>query len=160
EAHRDVKKAYVRAAEVALKASEIPAANAERLFANKVIGKDEVEKAKLEVEAAKAQLDIRMAEMKEVEVKVKVAKKRLEDAKAGGVRPLPKVDTKPVDPIVPPPAPPAPEDEKAKQLAELKAKLEKLTAESEKQTATVKKAEDEAKVAQAELDKILDIAKR
>lgn len=83
EAHRDVRKAHVRAAEVAIKAAEI---NLDLLGKGGNIPAVELAKAKLEVEAAKAQLEIRIAEMKEVEVKVKYAKKRLDDAK-GGVAP-------------------------------------------------------------------------
>src|SRR5262245_23400659 len=89
EAHRDVKKAYVRAAEVTVKGAE----NTLELV-NKpgVVAAVELMKAKLEVDAARAQLEIRIAELKEVEVKVKFAKKRLEDAKAGGPVPKPKLD--------------------------------------------------------------------
>ena len=49
----------------------------------------ELGKAEADFEMAKAQVDIRAAELKEVEVKIKHAKKRLDDAKLGGVRPLP-----------------------------------------------------------------------
>ena len=101
EAHRDTKKAIVRAAEVAVKSAEVNFELISKAGVN--IAQQELLKAKLEVEAAKAQLDIRMAETKEVEVKIKYAKKRLEDAKAAGVRPAPsfRTDPKPVDP--PPP---------------------------------------------------------
>lgn len=100
EAHRDVRKAYVRAAEIAVKAAEV---NFEILSkAGAIAPQQELMKARLEVEAAKAQYDIRVAEMKEVDVKVKFAKKRLDEAKAAGVRvpanPLPKVELKQIDP--------------------------------------------------------------
>jgi len=104
EAHREVRRAHVRAAEVGVKAAEINLDRIAKSGAAGVVTREEMDKAKLEVEAAKAQLDIRMAELREVEVKVKFAKKRLDDAKAAGVRPPPAVrpiDPKPVDP--PPP---------------------------------------------------------
>ncbi len=101
EAHRDVRKAYVKAAEVAIKAAEVNFELVSKAGAN--IAQQELMKARLDVEAAKAQCDIRMAELKEVEVKVKFAKKRLDDAKAAGVRvpaanPFQRVDPKQVDP--------------------------------------------------------------
>jgi len=95
EAQRDTKRAHVRAADVAVKLAEIPAANAERLFANKVVSKEEVDRARLEVEAAKAQLDIRAGELKEIEVRIKYAKKRLDDAKATNEKAPAKVDPPP-----------------------------------------------------------------
>jgi hypothetical protein len=100
EAARDVKKAYVHAAEVTVRGAEV---NLDLISSKPNIApQSEVMKAKLDVEAAKAQLEIRMAEMKEVEVKIKFAKKRLDDAKVNAVRPAPtKIDPKPVDPIPP-----------------------------------------------------------
>jgi len=98
EAHRDTKKAIVRAAEVAVKSAEV---NLDVLSKVGVTApQTEITKARLEVEAARAQLEIRTCEMKEVEVKIKYAKKRLEDAKAATVRPAPA--PRPVDPPPPP----------------------------------------------------------
>ena len=99
EANRDVKKAYVRAAEVAVKLSE----KTYKLFKATGVTTAAVELNKVEAdfEMAKAQLDIRVAELKEVEVKIKHAKKRLEDAKAAPVRPAPgarPAEPKPADP--------------------------------------------------------------
>jgi hypothetical protein len=99
EAHREVRKAHVRAAEVALKGAEVHLDLMGK--AGGAAPQVEVARAKMDVEAAKAQLDIRMAELKEVEVKIKHAKKRLDDAKAAGVRPPPaagRVERKQVDP--------------------------------------------------------------
>jgi hypothetical protein len=106
EAHRDVKKAYIRAAEVAVKSAEV---NLDlHTKAGAVVSQTDMLKAKVEVEAAKAQLDIRMAEMKEVEVKIKYAKKRLDEAKNLPMRPggpapgnLLPVNPKPADPLPP-----------------------------------------------------------
>ena len=98
EASRDVKKAHVKVAEIGVRVAEAGLDRVARHFANKVVSKEEVEKAQLEVDLAKAQLEIRLAEVKEVEVKVKYAKKRLDDAKLGGVRPLPGVRPAPVGP--------------------------------------------------------------
>jgi hypothetical protein len=86
EAQRDARKAYVRAAEVAVKSAELNYANLDKIAKAGQISREELEKGKLEVEAAKAHLEIRMAELKEIEVKLKYAKKRLDDAKAAGVR--------------------------------------------------------------------------
>jgi hypothetical protein len=96
DAHREVRKAYIRAAEVAVKSAEINFDLMNKSGA--AVPQSELAKAKLEVEAARAQLEIRLAELKEVEVKIKFAKKRLDDAKAATVRPVPKVDPKPIDP--------------------------------------------------------------
>jgi hypothetical protein len=103
EAQRDARKAYVRAAEVAVKSAELSYANLDRIAKANQISREELEKGKLEVEAAKAHLEIRLCELKEIEVKLKYAKKRLDDAKAAGVRtpannPFSKIDPKPVDP--------------------------------------------------------------
>jgi hypothetical protein len=97
EANRDVRKAYVRAAEVSVKANE-KAYELVKKHAGTTAGATELSKAEADFEMAKAQLDIRVAELKEVEVKIKHAKKRLEDAKAAGVRPAPGVQPKAVDP--------------------------------------------------------------
>jgi hypothetical protein len=92
EARRDVKKAYVKAAEVAVRAND----KAYALIKGATAAAVELNKAEADFEMAKAQRDIRVAELKEVEVKIKHAKKRLEDAKAGGGRPAP--ETRPVEP--------------------------------------------------------------
>ena len=89
EAQRDIRRAYARAAEVAVKSAELSYAHFAKLAKANTISQQELEKGRLELEAAKAQLEIRMAEIKEIEVKIKYAKKRLDDAKAAGVRPPP-----------------------------------------------------------------------
>jgi hypothetical protein len=111
EAQRDTKKAYVRAAEVGVRASEVGLERMLRLVTNGAASKEELEKYKLEIEAAKALVEIRIAEMKEVEVKIKHAKKRLEEAKAGP-RPLHAFPPNPPRPVEVPKleAPPKPKD--------------------------------------------------
>ena len=89
EAQRDVRRAHIRAAEIGVKSAMVSAERIEAIARNGVVSKEELDKAKLDVEAAKAQLEIRMAELKEIEVKIKFAKKRLDDARAAGVRPAP-----------------------------------------------------------------------
>jgi hypothetical protein len=84
EAARDVRKAHIKLAELNVRVAESNVARLIKLAADQVISKEEVEKGKMEVEIAKAQLEIRIAELKEGEVRVKFAKKRLEDAKRGG----------------------------------------------------------------------------
>jgi multidrug resistance efflux pump len=87
----------VKAAAIGVRSSEVDLNRLSKLFANKVVGKEEVEKAQLEVEMSKAQLDIRVAEVKEVDVKIKHAKKRLDEAKRNGARPAPPEPTVPVE---------------------------------------------------------------
>jgi len=105
EAQRDIRKAHVRAAEVMVKAAET---QFDLLDKSGNIPQMERMKARLEVEAARAQLEIKVAEVKEVEVRVKYAKKRLDDAKAAGAAPPPAparggFDPPPVDRPPPPP---------------------------------------------------------
>lgn len=77
EAQRESRMARLKAAQVAVKIAEVHAANLARGAAPAM----EAEKARLEVEAAKAQYEIRVAEVKEIDVKIKFAKKRLEMVK-------------------------------------------------------------------------------
>jgi chromosome segregation ATPase len=86
EAQRDIRKAHVRAAEVAVKSAET---QFELLGNAGNIPQMERAKGRLDVEAARAQLEIKIAEMKEVEVRVKHAKKRVEDAKTAAAAPPP-----------------------------------------------------------------------
>lgn len=159
EANREVKKAIVKAAELAVRGSEIGMARAKALFDKGAVTKEELAKAILEVEMAKAQVEIRVAELKEVEVKVKHAKKRLDDAKLGGVRPAPgvirpvPVDPKAVDPL---PNVRFVADEKA--VEELKKKLAEAKAVATAKAATKKKADVVLVEAQAELARAIDIA--
>ena len=74
EAQRDIRKAHVRAAEVAVKAAETQFDCSTSAGNN--VPQMERTKARLEVEAAQAQLEIKIAEMKEVEVRIKYSKKR------------------------------------------------------------------------------------
>jgi hypothetical protein len=103
EAQRDTKKAYVKAAEVGIKVADVSLERITRIIGSGAAGKEDADKARLEVDVAKAQYEIRVAEMKEVEVKIKHAKKRLDEAKANaGFRPLnPAVPPKP-KPVEPP----------------------------------------------------------
>jgi len=95
EAQLDVKKAYIKAAEVGFTGAKLKLERVIKLESSKAVPPEEVLQAKLEAEAAAAQLDIRKAEAKEVDVRLKHAKKRLEDGKAAGVRPAPRA---PIDP--------------------------------------------------------------
>lgn len=156
DAHREVKKAHVKAAEIGVRAAEINLDRVSRAAASNAVAKEEVERAKVEVEMAKAQVEIRVAELKEIEVKVKYARKRLDDAKAGGVRPNPSAPKA----VEPKPADPAPmrfgADEK--DVAELKEKLAKTRATAEKAAVEVKKADEQLKVAEGDLAKLKDAA--
>lgn len=101
EAQLDVKKAYIKAAEASLAGVRVKFANITTLQRKNVVSKDELDLAKSDLDLAEANLEIRKAEMKEVEVKVKYAKKRLEDAKANAAprpAPRPAFDPKPADP--------------------------------------------------------------
>ncbi len=155
EAHRDVRKAHVRAAEVGVRVAEITLDRLSRAAASNAVAKEEVERAKLDVELAKTQVEIRLAELKEVEVKVKYAKKRLDDAKLGGVRP-------PVGGVIRPvpvdPLPMGVADEKV--VEELKAKLAKVQAATDKNAAEIKKGEPLLADAKVELAKRIDTASK
>ncbi len=87
EAQREIRKGYVHAAEIGVRLAMVAQERAAALAAKGVLGQDEVEKGKLEVEAARAQLHIRGGEMREIEVKIKYAVKRLEEARARATRP-------------------------------------------------------------------------
>jgi DNA repair exonuclease SbcCD ATPase subunit len=161
EAHREVKKAVVKAAEIAVNAAETNFTYIKKIGGAAGTPLIEVDRAKMELEAAKAQLEIRIAELKEVEVKVKYAKKRLDDAKAAGVRPVPPiVRPVPVDPKATDPLPNVRLVADEKQVAELKEKLATVKAAIEKRANLVKTAEEALKVAKAEHAKILDVAMR
>lgn len=152
EAHRDVRKAIIKAAEVAVKGAEV---NLD-LTSKANPSQGEIVKAKLEVDAARAQLEIKMAEMKEVEVKIKFAKKRLDDAKKAaadrgpGNNPFRKLDRKEVDP--PPQAQgsnfsSAPSDRKT--LMELRRQVRLLEAVIGVNKATILRAATQIQEAQA-----------
>ena len=102
DAQLDIKKAYVKSAEVGVMGTKVKFNRLAKLAAVSTVTAEDVELAKLEMEAATAHLDIRKAEMKEVELKVKYAKKRLEDAKNAPFRVSPArppvVDPKPAEP--------------------------------------------------------------
>jgi hypothetical protein len=108
EAQRDVQKARIKAAEVAVKAAEMGTERVRILVPRGSATREEVERSALAGEAAKAQLDIQQAELHVFEVKIKYAKKRLDEAKAAGVRMAPganpfrkvepRVDPRPLDP--------------------------------------------------------------
>jgi multidrug resistance efflux pump len=107
EAQLETRKAYLRAAEAAVKVPKLKFEQVTRLSkgANPVVSHTEADLAKAELEAAEAQVPIRQAEVKEVEVRLKHAKKRLEDAKNPPARPANPnrrgerpADRKPVDP--------------------------------------------------------------
>ncbi len=153
EANRDLRKAHIKVAEVGVKMAEVNAVRTLQLFEKGGVTREEADRVKLDIEAAKAQVEIRMAEMKEVEVKIKHAKKHIDDAKAARPVPVPKA----LDPV-PPPAPTAPQVD-PKVIAELKAQLDKLAVEGQKATAEAKKTDEAAKAAADELTKLLDAAK-
>lgn len=159
EAQREVKKAHVKAAEVAVGAKK-----SVYELSSKVTGgsttNTEFRAAKFEFEMAQAELEIRVAEVKEIEVKVKHAKKRLDEAKLGGVRPPPIVRPLPIDPKAVDPLPQVRFAADEKEVAELKAKLAKALAASDKAAADVKRTEELVKAAEAELAKRKDIAMR
>lgn len=107
EANRDVRRAHVRAAEVGVEAAKLGVERLRRIVASGASTKEELDKAVLEVKAAEAQLEIRLAEVKEVEVKIKYARLRLDDARGKGpadpeTKPNPKGNSplEPADPTV------------------------------------------------------------
>ena len=141
EAHRDVKKGHVKASELGVRVAELVVERLTALAARGVVPRDEMEKAKIELEMAKVQVEIRIAEMKEVDVKIKHAKKRLEEAKVPAVRPaVPgRGDLKPADPA---------DDKFADDLRE---RLATATIEQAKRIVEVGEAEANVKAAQERL---------
>ncbi len=97
EAQGDVRRAHLMAAEVALKAAQINLENTRKLVTEGAATRDNLDRAMIGVEAAKAQIAVRQAELREGEVRIKYAKKRLEGAKAP--------DAPKREPKEPPPAP-------------------------------------------------------
>jgi multidrug resistance efflux pump len=163
EAARDVKKAHVKVAELGVRAAEVALDRTNKLAATAAVTKDEVERAKLDVDMAKGLVEVRMAELKEAEVKVKYAKKRLDDAKAAGVRPGPIVPVPgpvPVRPVPVDPLPRAPLAANDPAVETLKAKLAETQAQLEKNAVESKKAQTVLKEAEEGLARILDAAQR
>lgn len=125
EAQRETKKAMVKAAEVAVKFAELNLGWMEKKATTGAASAEGAEKARNDVEAAKVQVEIRLAEMKEVEVKIKYAKKRLESAKAGPpglkpVTPVPIAPPKAIEPkLIPEPPPPKPNARNAGALKDI-----------------------------------------
>jgi multidrug resistance efflux pump len=147
EAQRYIRQAHIKAAEAAARVAEIKRKNTVRLFDQKVVGKDELALYEAEAQVAQARVEIRKAELKELEVRLKYARKRLEDAKAAGARPAPGVR-----PVQPRPGDPQPNPRPAAHgAAELKAKIEQLTTAAETKEAERKKAEAELETAKAKV---------
>lgn len=96
EVARDVRRGHLRLAELGVARAATAFERLQKLAANGQVGGSEIEGAKFEVEAAKIQLEIRAAEVREIEVRLKYAKRRLEEAKQGGARPAP--GGRPADP--------------------------------------------------------------
>lgn len=154
DAERGVKVALVKQAEFDVKRRELIAERLHKLSNSKsgqVVGQEQVEEAESALKLAQSQLEIRSAELKVIEVKVKFARKRYEDAKAAGVRPVAPVAPRPANPEVRFAA-----DEK--EVAELKEKLAKARDGAALKAAAEKKAEALVKVAEDDLAKLKDAA--
>lgn len=158
EASRELRKAHVRVAEVGVKIAEVNTARMLKMFEKGVATREEADRVKLDVETAQAQVDIRMAEMKEVELRIKHAKKHLDDAKAAAIRVAPAnpIVRPAVDPV-PPPAATAPQVD-PKEIEALKAQLDKQSVEAQKAAVEAKKAAESAKEAAAALAEIKRVA--
>jgi outer membrane protein TolC len=134
EAALDVKKAYVKAADVGVSVAKARHTMMSQAFKAGAIKEPDVEVARIEVESALAQLDIRKAEMREVEVKLKQTKKRLDEAKTA-------------------PAPAAPPARKPEATAVTDAQIAAAKIKVEKAKATVE-------AAQSKLDEVKKAAER
>ncbi|HEV3439708.1 MAG TPA: OmpH family outer membrane protein [Gemmata sp.] len=82
EDQRHTKKTHLKEAEIRVVIAEKNLERLDRIDRSRGVSKEDMEKAKIEVEATKAQVEIRSGELKEIEVKIKHARKRLEEAKA------------------------------------------------------------------------------
>lgn len=104
EAARDVRRGHLRLAELNVARAGAAFERVKVLHEAKggqLVSAADVEGAKFDLETTKIQFEIRAAEVREVEVRLKYAKRRLEEAKQGGARPAPggrPADPKPVAP--------------------------------------------------------------
>ncbi len=100
EAHLDGKRGHCKVAKIGIELAQLNASRVEKLAAAKAASREEFEKARLEIALAEAQYEIRNAELKETEIRIKHAKKRLEETKAIAnriVAPRP-IEVKQIDP--------------------------------------------------------------
>jgi beta-lactamase regulating signal transducer with metallopeptidase domain len=140
-AQRETKMATVRVAETALKQAVTNIARIERLHKSGAAPQEELDKLQSEVENAKAQLDVRRAELAEHEVKMAQAKRRLDRATAprsSVPNPInPAASRRPADPThTPPPLdsnsiPPATGDDIRIRFEKLRAEMDNLARETE-----------------------------
>ena len=89
EAQFETKRAYTRAAEVGVEGAKAKLGRVARLAASAITSTEEVDIARVDLDAAKAQLDIRKAEQRETEVRLTHAKRRLDEAKGPPPVPVP-----------------------------------------------------------------------
>jgi Skp family chaperone for outer membrane proteins len=82
EAQLDTRTAYLKAAQVAQVAAKAKLERASRARKTGAVSVEEYEQVKMEVEAIAAQLDVRKAEVREVEARLKQAKVRPVEAKS------------------------------------------------------------------------------
>ncbi len=106
EAGRDVRRAHLKAAEVAAEVTKPRYELVKKATEQGQGSMADLIDAQLSFEVARATVEVRRAELKEAEVKLKFARKRLDDARAAGVRPGP-VRPVPVPPPAPTPADPS-----------------------------------------------------
>jgi multidrug resistance efflux pump len=146
EAARDGRKAHVKVAELNARAAEINADRVLKLVTSKVVSREEADQAKMDAELARAQLELRLAELKESEVKVKFARKRLEDAKRAGPGQIPNPRAR------------GAADEKA--VEELKARLFLTEVRFGESLGEVLRLEAVVAVTEADLARVREAAKR
>ncbi len=87
QAQRETRKGYLKAAEMTLKTSQVKLDELKEITPAFTDNPGEsIKRLKLELEAAKGLFEARAGELKEVEVKIKFAKKRVEEAKAVAIQ--------------------------------------------------------------------------
>jgi hypothetical protein len=135
---------------IGLEAAKVNAELTLQAFKQGAATQTDAERAKLDVASAESLVDIRKCELNEVEVKLKFASKRLEEAKAApaarpGVRPAPQ---------------PVPVDPDGPAIAEIKARLAAAEAAVAASQAKIEQSQAQEALARAELERLLRLAER
>jgi hypothetical protein len=165
-AQREVKRAHVRVAEAALNQAENSYRRAQALRKSDAISQEEADKARNELEGAKAQLEVRVAELKEHDVRMAQAKRRIDRLTARPVVvdppvPVPAPRRAPANPLTPPrPGGPATAKESARdRLALLEQEMAALAADRDKLAQRMEQIERELKDIKLIEERLADRAK-
>ncbi len=144
EAQCDIRKAHVRAAQISAKKAGLNRQMTEIRIKRNEAMELELAMAKLNELAAQTQVEMRQGELRETEVKLKYARLRLENAKSVRVRPD---QVRPANPL------------RNREPAELKSRLEELSANAARCTELAERASLAVSVAKDNLENLRAAAK-